>query len=179
MNSSKHFAAESFECNLKSVKSFTINDPFQHGLQVEGYKCRKEGKFGGSLYLTRVNGFFLDEPQLIYGTPSLSYPYTIASWKTKNKKSLQNLSDQATGDSTFDHVHKGLKYLSKFEGAKQYYLSCKYNGSNILFWYVRVICRVRLLNTIQGNTPMMKERYAFLQKPKAQQLSMIQSMEIS
>lgn len=34
-----------------------------------------DGKMGGSLYLTEVNGKKLNPEILIYGTPKLAYPY--------------------------------------------------------------------------------------------------------
>jgi len=124
-----------FECDKRKLKLFNTRDPFQSKQVIlEGYKCRKEGKTGGSLYISFVSNEDSKKScnQVIYGTPSLSYPYTQTSWKSKNK-SNRNLPANSK-ESVFAHAHKGLMFLTKYEGAKKYYLACKYNGTNILFF---------------------------------------------
>lgn len=70
---------------------------------------RKEGPMGGSLLITEVNGKRLAEPQLIYGTPKLAYPYR---------------STEAT-----DYVD-----FASFSAAKMCFFGNKWNGTNILFF---------------------------------------------
>lgn len=104
----KKQAAKEFRCAMKFVQEFERQDPFNHDSVVKGYICRKKGSMGGSLFITHVNNIRVDPPQLIYGTPKLSYPYK-----------------QTSGREFIDLV------------GYQYYLSEKWNGMNVLFFFYK------------------------------------------
>src|SRR5688572_19460649 len=92
-------AASLFRVEQKHVDSFTRMDPFNDNC-VCGFINRRKGLMGGSLLICQVNGQEV-EPQLIYGTPKLAYPYQ-------------------------DESRKFLKIQ-----ADHYYLAEKWNGVNI------------------------------------------------
>lgn len=97
-------AAFAFRCPESFVSAFDRQDPFNPKNQVAGYVCRKKGLMGGSLFITSVNGKPV-KPQLIYGTPKLSYPYK---------------------PGTTDYLP--LK-------AHSIYISEKWNGMNVLYFH--------------------------------------------
>ena len=59
--------------NEKEWKEFYISDDFNAGNTLEGYLCRQSTRFYGALLITHVNNVF--EPQLIFCTPKLHYPF--------------------------------------------------------------------------------------------------------
>lgn len=74
INDKKQMAAQLFNCEMKLITKFEREDPFNPAIHVAGYICRQKGPMQGSLLITHVNGIIV-EPQLIYGTPKLRYPY--------------------------------------------------------------------------------------------------------
>lgn len=98
-------AAAAFGCPEKQVSKFDKQDPFNKMNHLTGFICRKKGPMQGSMYITHVNGV-QGQPQLIFGTPKLEYPY-------KNP-------------STRDWIDKPK--------ATAYYLANKWNGMNVLFY---------------------------------------------
>ena len=70
---------QSRDARLKFVErqctSFTQKDPFNDHI-LSGYQCRKEGNMLGTLLISSINGEVLDEPQIIYGVPNFSSPYS-------------------------------------------------------------------------------------------------------
>lgn len=81
--SNKNRAAHSFSCGVTHVSHFERIDPYNKQNVVSGFMCRKEGPMAGSLFITAVNGISV-EPQLIYGTPKLVYPYKPNSTEYSN-----------------------------------------------------------------------------------------------
>lgn len=103
----KSEAARLFGCTPKQVSPFKVaNDPFNPGNSLEGWICRKEGSMGGALFITHVNRRRV-EPQTIYGTPKLKYPYA-----TKENNEWKTFS----------------------EACCHYYVATKWNGMNVLFF---------------------------------------------
>jgi predicted kinase/predicted phosphohydrolase len=98
-------AANAFKCQEKMVTKFDKEDPFNSMNHITGFICRKKGPMQGALFITHVNGV-QTEPQLIYGTPKLLYPYTSPS-----SREWQDFNDTDT-----------------------YYVANKWNGMNVLFY---------------------------------------------
>eukprot|EP01080_Neovahlkampfia_damariscottae_P003008 gene3008-5018_t len=95
------------ETDHKNATVFTKQDPFNPQNILSGYISRSEkGKMGGSFIITHINEEILEDFQLIYGTPKLSYPY-----------------------QDFDNY----EYKS-FKGCENYYIMNKWNGMNVLFY---------------------------------------------
>ena len=103
-NSLRAKAGAKFACHDRFIDTFDSEDPLNPGNSIAGFQCRSKGLMQGSLLITHVNGVEVD-PQLVYGTPKLAYPYK-------------------EGTETYD----------EFPKAKYYYLSEKWNGVNILFY---------------------------------------------
>lgn len=104
-NSLRSRAANAFGVSAKMVSPFSRKDTFNNNNIITGFICRKKGPMQGSLYITHVNGVYF-EPQLIFGTPKLEYPYL----------------DQSTRD------------YKDFSGCDIAILSEKLNGMNVLFY---------------------------------------------
>lgn len=100
----KNAVARAFNCAPKFVDKFEVEDTFNPGNTLAGFMCRAETVMGGSLYITHVNGVEID-PQLIYGTPKLAYPYK-----------------------------EGTTELIDFPSAAAFYMATKWNGTNVLFY---------------------------------------------
>jgi hypothetical protein len=86
-------AAQTFSCGKAQVSHFSEQaDPFNPGNTLEGFQCRQDGPYFGSLLLTVINGVYalssmiyyeilfcdcvkfireLPEPEAIYGTPKI------------------------------------------------------------------------------------------------------------
>jgi hypothetical protein len=60
-----------FNCQSKNVSHFSDQDPFNPNNTLEGWICKADGPFFGSLYIHKLNGDILDEPQVIYGVPKI------------------------------------------------------------------------------------------------------------
>ena len=75
MSNDKSQAADFFHVSAKQAKPFEYEDPFNPQNTLKGFICRKDGPFGGSLFITHINNVKLNEPQKIYGVPKLLYPY--------------------------------------------------------------------------------------------------------
>lgn len=65
-------AAEALGVKAEHLQEFELEDPF-NGHVLCGFLCRRPDHRYGALYLTRVNGE--PEPQIIYTTPKLHYPF--------------------------------------------------------------------------------------------------------
>ena len=59
----------------KDLQEFEVEDPFNPHV-LRGYLCRRSDHRYGAMYVTHVDG--TEEPQLIYATPKLSYPFDRA-----------------------------------------------------------------------------------------------------
>ena len=104
-NSNKSKIGQAFECAPKFIDKFEVEDSFNPGNIISGFMCRKKGLMYGSLYITHVNNAEID-PQLIYGTPKLAYPYKP--------------------NSTTEYA--------EFPNCSHFYIADKWNGTNILFY---------------------------------------------
>ncbi len=101
----KPAARQAFGCNVKFIDRFHKVDPFNPKNFVTGLICREKGLMQGSLLITHVNGKTVN-PQLVFGTPKLAYPY-------------ENDSSR--------------KY-KKFKPYRFAYFAEKWNGMNVLFY---------------------------------------------
>lgn len=97
-------AGIAFRCRDKDINKFENTDPFNPGNTIAGFLCRATTAMNGSLYITHVNGAEI-EPQLVYGTPKLAYPY-----------------------------EEGKTEYKELPKAKYYFLANKWNGTNVLFY---------------------------------------------
>ncbi|KAL9653894.1 hypothetical protein ABK040_012953 [Willaertia magna] len=122
----KEEAAYHFQCEPKSMKPFDVCDPFhpQHQL-ISGFIVKKDGPFGGSLYITHVNCQQLKTPQVVFGTPKLLYPYRKESFKIKEK------TGQHPGKLEYS---ENIIVTKTNHPIKQFILANKWNGTNILFF---------------------------------------------
>ena len=102
-------AASFFRVTKKHVKEFEKIDPL-NSVVVRGFICRKKGPMGGSLFITHVDGKEV-EPQGIYGTPKLAYPY----------------NQQRDFNSE-------VREFIRFPNATSYCFAEKWNGMNVLFF---------------------------------------------
>lgn len=103
-NSHRSKAGNAFKCHDKFLTKFEADDPFNPGNTIAGFMCRAKGTMHGSLYITHVNNAEI-EPELVYGTPKLAYPYK---------------------DNTEEYM--------ELPNARYYTLDEKWNGTNILFF---------------------------------------------
>lgn len=99
----KEQAAQMLKCKPHMCTHFKKDNPFFEGQTIEGYINHEKGLMGGSIIITRVNDLQV-EPQLIYGTPKLAYPY-------KQGTNEFNLPEKA-----------------------RFILANKWNGMNVLFY---------------------------------------------
>jgi len=106
INRYKSKAASAFNTDAKFATPFEKADPFNPKNTIAGFINRKKGKMQGSLYITHVNGISTN-PQLIFGTPKLEYPY----------------KDQSD--------NREYKELTGFE---DFLFTEKWNGMNVLFY---------------------------------------------
>jgi hypothetical protein len=65
-------ACAALEVAPKQLSPFDVADPF-NGHRLQGYLCHASDHRYGALYLTHVDG--AAEPQVIYATPKLHYPF--------------------------------------------------------------------------------------------------------
>jgi len=97
--------------NKTQIISFVGIDPCNPQNKVSSMLCKEDGSFVGSLFITQVNSVEV-KPQIIYGTPKILSPYI------KN----QSFEDE------------DQREFIKFPTCNTYYLSNKWNGSNVLFY---------------------------------------------
>ena len=116
----KHACYGVFKCkSIKfDVRSFSILDKMNKNQGVFGFICKRDGPIGGSLYIVNVAGKSLydennsnvkDAREFIFCTPKLRYAYN---------REFTDFVDK------FDHE----------ERIASYYLSEKWNGTNILLF---------------------------------------------
>jgi len=106
-------ARKIFRCSARGLKNFNNKeDPFNYPNKISGIMCHRDGIFGGSLYITHVNGQKLRKDQIIFGTPKLAYPYTKAGYDTQTYKSMIRLEGKCAS----------------------YLISTKWNGTNVLIY---------------------------------------------
>jgi predicted kinase len=74
--------ADLLNCLPSQLSSFSKEDPLNKNNIVSGYLCRKKGPYYGSMYITDING--TQQDQLIYGTPTLQYPYKAGTTDYKD-----------------------------------------------------------------------------------------------
>jgi len=106
INKFKSKAANAFHVDAKFATSFEKADPFNPQNTLAGFINRKKGNMQGSLYITHVNSEPVN-PQLIFGTPKLEYPYI---------------------DESDSREYKELT------GFKEFLVTEKWNGVNIMFY---------------------------------------------
>lgn len=126
INDLKSGAINAFKCKGAMVDKFEKRDPFNHN-DVIGFICREKGPMQGSLYITHVNGVHT-EPQLIYGTPKLRYPY-------KNESTREFKTDFPTAAKVvFGEKWNGMNVLAfRYEDALgKAYVSYKSKGTPFL-----------------------------------------------
>lgn len=99
----KNEAANAFGVTDKQVSFFKRVDPF-NDIEVEGWICRKRNKNGGSLVITKVDGW--NTKQIVWATPKLAYPYRDG----------------------------GTDLIDFRGDVAGFYMSEKWNGMNILFY---------------------------------------------
>lgn len=122
-------AASTFKVANKFATFFEKTDPFNPQNEVCGYICRKKGPMQGSLYITHIAGVEV-EPQLIYGTPKLQYPY----------------KDQR--DST---------EYKQWPEATSYVISEKWNGMNVMFYKYKGLDGHTYLTAKSKGTPFIND----------------------
>lgn len=71
----KQSAADSFECDVKRIKTFEEVDNFNPENTLGGFMSRADNHHYGSFFLTHINNKRLPSPQRIYGSPKQHYPY--------------------------------------------------------------------------------------------------------
>ncbi|KAG2378678.1 hypothetical protein C9374_007826 [Naegleria lovaniensis] len=133
MSNDKSQAADFFHVSNKQAKPFEIVDPFNPSNTLKGFICRKDGPFGGSLFITHVNQVKLNEPQKIYGVPKLLYPYV----DKKNSDDLEEFEGAEEIVPKKKKVPGSCKYKSSFQtddNIVAFALTNKWNGTNILFF---------------------------------------------
>lgn len=111
----KKEAADAFWCPLVGVSAFSVEDIFNDKISLKGFQCKHSGTMVGSLYISEIAGRPLQKPQLIYGSPKLSYPY---------KKGTTEYLASFERDSRLSTINT-------------YFLSQKWNGTNISFFKYR------------------------------------------
>lgn len=117
----KTLAASLFRVQVKHVDAFERKDPFNEPNVVRGFINRRKGLMGGSLVITHVNGKEV-EPQLIYGTPKLVYPYLNESRQFLSiKASKFLLAEKWNGVNICSFSYK--------DSSDKYYLSHKTKGA--------------------------------------------------
>lgn len=129
VNRYKSKAASAFRCDAKFATPFEKVDPFNTKNTVAGFICRKKGKFQGSLYLTHVNGIQMN-PQMIFGTPKLEYPYVDESDNRQYKK---------------------------FDKHDSFAIADKWNGMNVLFYMYQDSTGARFLTAKSKGTPFLSD----------------------
>lgn len=120
-----HRAASVFGSTRQWVQPFyDYVDPINPGNRVSGFLCKQEGAHKGSLLLTSINGQQLPEPQLVYGTPRMLYPY--------------NKAEATTGDDGDDTITFDVSCeYDTFPSCHSFYLATKWNGVNVVFFTYR------------------------------------------
>ncbi|KAL9643093.1 hypothetical protein ABK040_003894 [Willaertia magna] len=102
-----------FKCKRPKydVRKFSILDKLNNFQNICGFLCKREGKIGGSLLIASVKEqtFETDKRQFIFGTPKLKYAY---------KRNENEFVDEFEGENLIS----------------SYYLSQKWNGTNILLF---------------------------------------------
>lgn len=84
-----------------TLNIFNVADNFNEGNTIEGVICTQSGYTYGALVIWKVNGTEV-EPQRIYCTPKLYYPFTINSSSTRKYKFPQ---------------YKAVKVYEKLDGS--------------------------------------------------------------
>jgi len=67
-------ASEILEVNEKELKEFEVKDTFNNDNKIVGVLCRRSDYRYGAMIIFEVNEKEV-EPQIIYGTPKLEYPF--------------------------------------------------------------------------------------------------------
>lgn len=68
-------AATALAVPESTLQAFCTEDPFNTGNILEGCLCRQSDHRYGALWIHRVNGQDLPEPEVVYCTPKLRYPF--------------------------------------------------------------------------------------------------------
>lgn len=66
-------ASELLQVDERFIEPFDVTDPFNDGIRLEGFLCRRPDHRYGALALLRVDG--RAAPQRIFATPKLRYPF--------------------------------------------------------------------------------------------------------
>ncbi|KAL6071799.1 FYR N-terminal domain-containing protein [Balamuthia mandrillaris] len=135
-------AAIAFGCGYHQVNPFDRGDPYNPGNTLVGFICRKEGPFVGSLYITQVNYEKLDEPQVIYATPKLLYPYRKEEdhvYKNFAVSVAASMSHSYDGEEEEEEEKEKEKDTDEANGQPSsvltsFFLSNKWNGTNVLVY---------------------------------------------
>ena len=124
-NSLTQAAAQAFQCSPKFVGKFEKEDPLNKSNIVCGFVCRKKGAMQGSLFITHVNGVRC-EPQLIYGTPKLQYPYK----DTTTRQYLNLKADKVWISEKWNGMN--VVFYKYFDAHGRIYISAKSKGTPFL-----------------------------------------------
>ena len=92
----------------KEVSPFDVVDPFNPENTISGVICRVSDHRYGALVIGAVNGEALPEPQIVYATPKLHYPFS---------------QDPETGERRYS-----------WPAVTQVLAYTKYDGTNILHY---------------------------------------------
>lgn len=104
-------AAEALEVKADLLQEFDVEDPF-HGHALRGFLCRKPDHRYGALYLTHVNDD--EEPQIIYATPKLHYPFDRTGTYRFPAARAVEVYDKLDGSNVlaFYYRWRGQKFLT-------------------------------------------------------------------
>jgi len=77
-------AAQLLDCKTSVLAPFEVPDTFNGNQVLEGYLCHQSDHRYGAMVLFKVAGADLPEPQVIYGTPKLHYPFGSTDLGTRS-----------------------------------------------------------------------------------------------
>lgn len=168
MKHDKKSASIAFDCSFSNVKAFNVQDPFNDNKALAGFICKQEGMMGGSLILTTVDNIAV-EPQLIYSTPKVYYPF-----KTGTNEFIDNFihENKPISKVFFNKKWDGVNiiFYKYFDSKGNQFITSKTKGSAILndceFGNFLSFCK-----TLQSELIRSKEYQEFLTNEEAQGIS--------
>lgn len=121
----RNYAAKLFDCTTSYIDDFSEEDPLNPCNKVSGFINRKKSLTGGSLLITNINGVDLNEPQVIYGTPKLRYPYEEGKDNRDYIKFPEH--DRALLYEKFDGVN--IMFYRYFDAEGKMFIAAKTKGT--------------------------------------------------
>jgi len=122
-------AAQILDVETKVLREFDVQDPYNNNT-LQGYLCIQSDHRYGSIIIQSVNNLRLNNPQIIYATPKLVYPFYI-------------------NDKTGERVYK----WPKFNRVRVYE---KFDGTNILNFSYRDFMGKRFSTFKTRLTPVVR-----------------------